>query len=244
MGVFIFVDPIPQWPEYHHYADRRTIWGIPYALNVLSNLGFLVVGAWGWVAVARLSPENPASLLQWAYLAFFVGLTATAVGSFYYHWNPNDDTLMWDRLPMTVMFMGLAAVVVGETISARAAHRLLLPLLVLGVASVLYWNWTRSIGEGDLRFYGLVQFLPIALYPLMLWWFPPRKAFANALWVLLAMFVLAKACEQFDYKVYLLTGVVSGHTLKHLFGAAAAAALLVLLLRHPNSRDEGSDRYE
>jgi hypothetical protein len=39
-----------------------------------------------------------------------------ALGSGYYHWRPSNSRLVWDRLPMTVGFMSLIAVVVSETV--------------------------------------------------------------------------------------------------------------------------------
>ena len=36
--------PIPQPGAYHDFADQRTLLGVTHALNVVSNLGFLIVG--------------------------------------------------------------------------------------------------------------------------------------------------------------------------------------------------------
>ena len=48
-----------------------------------------------------------------------------------------------------------------------------MPVLIgLGVLSLVYWNVTEAQGEGDLRYYGLVQFYPIVALPLILWLFP------------------------------------------------------------------------
>lgn len=200
-GLLIFVDRVPQWPEYHDFADHRSFLGIPNAHNVISNMGFLIIGAWGSLFVLSRSGRAATGRLNAAYLAFFVGVFLTALGSAYYHYQPDNQTLVWDRLPMTVMFMGLFVAVMGELISPRAATSLLLPLLVAGVASVLWWAWTESVGAGDLRFYGLVQFLPFVLIPLMLVMYPA------------------------------LGGVVGGHALKHLAGAAATACVLSMLYR-------------
>jgi hypothetical protein len=38
-------------------------------------------------------------VLGWS--IFFVGITATAFGSAYYHLKPNDARLVWDRLPVS-----------------------------------------------------------------------------------------------------------------------------------------------
>ena len=45
----------------------------------------------------------------------FLGIALTGFGSSYYHWDPNDRTLFWDRLPMALSFMAILAIVIGET---------------------------------------------------------------------------------------------------------------------------------
>ena len=133
---------------------------------------------------------------------------------------------------MTVAFMGLFAAVVGELISPRVAMGLLLPLLAAGISSVGWWAWTESLGAGDLRFYGLVQFLPFVLIALMLVMYPAPKHFVSFMVGLVLFYGLAKFFELFDHQVYqALGGVVSGHALKHLFGAGATACVLVMLYR-------------
>src|SRR5262245_34834311 len=105
-----WLPPLAQPQAYHDFADQRTLWGIPHALDVLSNLGFIAVGLWGLVAAARgrfnfsLAPTARA-----AWLAMFVGLTLTGLGSAFYHLAPSDPTLVWDRLPMALAFSGLVA---------------------------------------------------------------------------------------------------------------------------------------
>jgi NADH:ubiquinone oxidoreductase subunit 6 (subunit J) len=37
----------------------------------------------------------------WGWTCFYVGVAAVAFGSSYYHLKPNDDTLVWDRLPVS-----------------------------------------------------------------------------------------------------------------------------------------------
>src|SRR5215469_8177801 len=141
----LLLPPIPQDPGYHQFADQRTILGIPNFWNVVSNLPFLAVGAAG----LRRYRDNPATLV------FFFGVFLTGIGSSYYHWDPNDDTLFWDRLPMTLSFVAILALVVEERVSARGGAILLWPGLVVGLFSLLLWRWT-----GDLRLCFWVQFFP------------------------------------------------------------------------------------
>ena len=142
-------------------------------------------------------------------------------GSSYYHWNPNDGTLFWDRLPMTLCFMAILASAVEERVDARAEAVLLWPLLIIGVLSLLLWRWT-----GDLRLYIWVQFFPCLALPLLFLLFPPKYT-GTSYWIIAAaLYAFAKLLEFYDGGVYSAGSMVSGHTLKHLAAAAACFAVL------------------
>ena len=150
-------EPVPQWLEYHDFADTRTILGVPNALDVLSNLPFVLVGLTGiWLAWCRRASTH--GWERWPWATLFVGVALTAPGSGWYHLAPDNARLVWDRLPMTIGFMGLLSVVLAERVSESAARRLFPWLILLGMARVLYRDWTEQAGAGDLRLYGLVQF--------------------------------------------------------------------------------------
>lgn len=210
---------IPQDPAYHLFADRRTLLGIPNFWNVVSNLPFIAVGAAGLVRFRGNAAE----------IVLFSGFLLTGIGSSYYHWDPNDGTLFWDRLPMTLSFAAILALVVAERVGERAGAVVLWPMLAIGVASLLWWRSTD-----DLRFYFWAQFFPgLALLVLFLL-YPPKYTKSYYWLVAAAWYALAKVFEFTDHAVYSLGQIVSGHTLKHL---AAAAACLVILryfqLRRP-----------
>jgi hypothetical protein len=90
---------------------------------------------------------------RWPYAALFAGTALTAIGSAYYHLAPGNWPLVWDRLPMTVGFMGLLTAVLAERVGHRIARRLFVPLVVFGAASVAYWYRSEGRGAGDLRPY-------------------------------------------------------------------------------------------
>ncbi len=229
--VFLLVDPIPQWPEYHQFVDSRTLFGLANAHNVISNLGLLVVGAWGTIFALTQAGKATTGTLQMLYLTFFVGLILTGLGSAYYHYAPGSKTLIWDRLPMTIMFMGLFSSIIGELVDSRVAHRLLVPLLVVGVGSVLWWAWTETVGAGDLRLYAVVQFVPPVLIVFMLLAFPTPRRYTPYIVGTLLLYVLAKLCEEFDAGIYSLLRGISGHSLKHWVSAAASGSILLMLIR-------------
>jgi hypothetical protein len=211
--VAMLVPPLRQDPAYHDFADRRVVLGIPYGFNVLSNAGFLLVGAWSFAAVAR------ARLPRWersAAFLFALGLGLTGVGSAWYHLAPSNATLVWDRLPLSALFPIVFAVVIGDRVSPAAGRALFLPLAAFGVVSVVWWDLTD-----DLRPYALAQFLPLVLIPLMLALFPGRRA-TRPLIVGVALYALGKLFEVGDGAILAAGGLASGHTLKHVLAAVAA----------------------
>ncbi len=218
-----FVDPIPQDLEYHQFSDQNTYWGIPNTWNVLSNIPFIVVGLFGLVGLRHVNPVDVSGRYKTVSLIFFIGLTLTGFGSGYYHLAPSNETLIWDRLPMTIAFMAFFSFVLLMHISERIGSILLWPLIVVGAGSVFYWAYTESIGVGDLRFYAVIQFLPMLLIPTIVCIFP-RAAYKSVyVWGVIAVYIAAKIGEHFDDQVYVLLGV-SGHSLKHVVAALSGIA--------------------
>ena len=229
----IFSRPrIPQAPSYHDFADRRTFFGVANFWDVISNVPFLLVGIWGLFAVtsSKFQTSQFARSESWPYIVFFLGLALTFLGSSYYHLNPTNVRLMWDRLPMTLGFMGILSATIAERISVNTGVWLLFPLVAIGVLSVGYWYWTETQGKGDLRPYYVVQFGSILSVLAVLVIFPPRYTRSWCLVLALILYAAAKVAEAFDSEIYKLTQAVSGHTLKHL-SAAAAGFFVVLMLQ-------------
>jgi hypothetical protein len=218
--------PISQPFGYHAFADQRTIFGVPRFWDVVSNLPFLFAGIAGLVLLLRGNPPGALPELRWAYLTFFAGATLVFAGSSYYHLNPNNETLLWDRLPMSIAFMAFLAAVIGEHIDPRLGIRLLLGLVVLGIVSVIWWRYTD-----DLRLYIVVQYLPIIEIPLIMMLFPSRLRPAGYLWGLLAAYAVAKVLELFDVPVFNAIGFVSGHTLKHIVAAIGIGIFALAMAR-------------
>ena len=242
VAMFI-LPPLRQPQGYHQFADRRAVVGIPNFLNVVSNGLLLLVGLMGlrFLAQKRRRTE-PGGFIEsserWAYVVFFLGVTLTGFGSAYYHWRPSDSKLVWDRLPMTLTFMSLLAAIITERINARLGVRLLAPLVVAGVASVFYWQWT-----GNLWPYAGVQFYSPFLIALMIWLFPPRYGrTADLLWVI-GIYALAKAAEACDQAILNTAMLLSGHTLKHLIAAVAVFWLLRMLSKRTPETLAQSDSY-
>ncbi len=233
--VAVFVPPIPQDPSYHDFADRRALLGIPNFGDVMSNLPFLLAGALG-IAFFLRRPNHASGEsdpLRWPFFVYFVGIALVALGSFYYHYAPTNETLFWDRLPMSIAFMALLSAFVVDRIQVKAGLVLLPLLVILGIFSVIYWHLTEQAGQGDLRLYAVVQFFPMLAIPLIAFLFSPLKLDARYVVAMACFYGLAKVFEFFDHGIFdLFDETVSGHTLKHL-SAAAAAYMALPMLRNP-----------
>jgi hypothetical protein len=238
--VDLLLPRIPQPQSYHNFADQRSFLGIPNFGDVVSNIPFALFGVWGllfWWRSYRMGssvPPEQTSFLndreRWPYLIVFIGVFLTAFGSAYYHLQPDNARLVWDRLPMTIAFMAIVAALIAERISVQTGVWLLPVLVVIGMVSVLVWYRSEVNGVGDLRFYATVQAYSL-LFLLIALLLPPRYTRSSDLAIIAGFYVLAKVLETFDKPIFEALGhVVSGHTLKHL--AAAGAAYWILRMLH------------
>lgn len=225
--------PIAQLDHYHAFSDQATWLGLPHPADVLSNLGFALVGLWG---ICSLWPERHHPQItpgRLAYGLFLLALVLTAAGSSYYHLAPDNDRLLWDRLPIALACAGLLVGVWADTGLAKSkVAPVTIALALYAVASVFWWYVTELKGAGDLRPYLLIQVLPIVLVPLLQAIY--RAPRLDRLWfgAALGLYVVAKAAELNDHLIHELTAMtISGHTLKHLLASAAAALLVYRLVQ-------------
>ena len=200
VAAFLFlVPPIAQDPAYHVFADGRAIWGINNFWNVISNIPFALVGLLGLRKLRDAADR-----------VLFTGVLATCFGSAYYHLAPSDSRLVWDRLPMTLVFMALLACV-AAAMRNSPANCLLWALISCGVFSVAWWKLMN-----DLRLYVLVQFGPLLVLIPALWFVRHARYLAAAL----TFYALAKAAEFWDRAIFAVVPI-SGHALKHVLAAVA-----------------------
>ena len=224
--------PLRQSQSYHNFADQRALWGIPNFLNVVSNAVFIVAGLMGlsvllntkWSMLAFVEGRE-----GWPYTVLFLGVVWIGFGSAYYHWMPNDSTLVWDRLPMAFVFMSLVATLICERINLRAGLLLLGPLVLVGAASVEYWRWT-----GNLWPYAVVQYASLLLVGMILMFFPPRYTRGGDLLWVAAIYGIAKVAEALDGPILVASRLISGHTVKHLVAAFALFWILKMLWQRTN----------
>ncbi|MBI4650583.1 ceramidase domain-containing protein [Candidatus Desantisbacteria bacterium] len=219
--VMIFIPRIPQDPAYHLFIDTRTFFGIPNFLNVITNLPFIIIGLAGSIILAKKisSSDSGEKRVNIAYFLFFFSIFLTGFGSGYYHLSPDNSTIVWDRLPMTMFFMALLSGIFYERMEIKGGLIFLFSLVAFGILTIIYWHFTELKGQGDLRPYIIVQFYSMILIPLLLWLFPSRYKRVNDIWILLLFYGIAKAFEVFDKQIFETLKLISGHSIKHIISA-------------------------
>jgi hypothetical protein len=227
-GLTWMLPPIAQPLRYHDFADQRACWGLPNCLDTASNALFVLAGAIGLRLLYRTQGEGGFRDRReaWPYWLFFSGAVLIGLGSGYYHLDPGNDRLLWDRLAMMLTFMAWIAAIVSERVGPRAGLRLLPLFIAAGLGSAAWWGWSEAHGMGDLRFYLLMQLYPMLLIPLLLWLYPPRYSGDRAILGIIGLYLLALLFDLGDRPVFALTGgLVSGHTIKHVTAALAVLAM-------------------
>jgi len=226
----LYYGPIPQPADYHAFADTRGLLFLPNALDVLSNVGFLLLGVWGLWSLNSIPDTLCSSIARSAYFAFMVALILTAFGSGYYHLAPDNARLVWDRLPIA---LACGALLVGGYAETHGQpHKSALPVMLLvAVVSVIWWAVSERLGVGDLRPYLALQAAPLILIPLWQWASDKPTKDRAAFGYAVLLYVFAKLAELNDAQLHALLGWVSGHTLKHILASVAALVLTAEMLR-------------
>ena len=203
---------------YHHFADQRTLLGLPHALDVLSNLPFAVMGAWGLWWLRRVPLDRLGTAQRGLAVLFFVGLMATAFCSSGYHLDPHDAGLCIDRVGMSLAFAGLLGLAAADRIGTRAGVALAALVAVAAPATALVaWLGGNMTPWAVLQGGGLVLLAALALRR------PQPRALGFSIIGVIAFYAVAKALELADAPVFALTQqLISGHSAKHLVAALAA----------------------
>ena len=232
-ATWLFVPPIAQPLEYHRFADWHTCLGIANGWDNLTNLLFFVSGGLGlrfmFSPQGRNAFSDPREALP--YSLFFVSTILVGFGSGYYHLAPDNSRLLWDRAAIMLAIASWFAAIMCERVSVTSGLRLLPLLYAAGLGSVVYWGWSEMNGHGDLRAYGLMQLYPLLLVPLLLWLYPPRYSGDRHIGIIITLYVLAMVCDFMDQPIMSVTGMISGHTIKHIVVALAMYWVMLRLKR-------------
>jgi 1-acyl-sn-glycerol-3-phosphate acyltransferase len=235
-AIAVFSPSVAELDGYIHFADQREALGLPRAMDVLSNLPFLLVGLYGLSVVARTTnPIKPFAV------AFFVGLVVTSMGSAWFHLHPLEHgRLAIDRLGMLVAFCGLIGLATALKVSLRAGYFVSIFVAVAGLVSVHISNST-----GNALPWAIVQFGGLAL----VLWFASIKNTKNQpvlnLWWVVVVYAAAKALEMADQPVFDWTRqVISGHSLKHIVASLAAWPVIAMLSRMGHPQSSGDSTFQ
>lgn len=234
LAVVVFaLKPIAQPLEYHQFADIRGCFGLTNCGDVFSNIGFALAGIYGLCVLLydKSLFTREQRTLKALFLLFFTAVAAVSVGSTYYHLDPDNGRLFWDRLPITIAFLALFPAILADRINAKSGAYIAAVAIPAGVAALLYWMWSEMAGAGDLRFYGLVQAYPLLCLVLVPWLLPKaRFSQTRFIYSMVGLYGVAKLLELFDDKVLMVTGqLISGHSLKHLVAAAACLVVVPMI---------------
>ncbi len=213
-----FSNRVPQDPIYLIFADNVEIWGIPNFHNVLSNLPFLIVSFLGIMNMLRMKRRQSRTeeFITWI---LFIGIGLTGIGSAFFHYSPSNFSLFWDRLPMTIVFTNLFALIVYDHIDSNSGFKTWLVFFPGGIIAIIYWIITENMGAGDLRPYIFVQFFPM-LFILLILLFSSKRQNIKSLIMAFIAYAIAKGLEAYDGEIFDFI-TYSGHSAKHLMAAVS-----------------------
>lgn len=224
--------PTQDRPDYFDFVDTASLLGfIPNWQNVLSNIPFLFIGIVGiqWI---RRNENSLKKNFNLAGIYFSVALLLTAFGSSYFHWEPNPQTLFWDRLPMALGFGALCSLITIDRLFPNLPTSIVNIICLLSLLTVINWGY----GNHDLRLYLILQFVG-GFYVLLVTVCTKSNILKNqTVFVSLGFYILAKILEVYDKQIFHMIIVSSGHALKHL--SAAISAYLILNPWNKKSRSK------
>jgi hypothetical protein len=229
-AVIAFLPPLAQSQTYHRFADGRALFGVPNFLNVASNLPFLLVAMLGLATLRRPPPGafvDERERLPWT--VYFLGLAAIGFGSTWYHLAPDNASLFWDRLPMSLCFGALLAALIAERVGVQVGLALLAPLVAAGIGTMLYWRFSQASGAENVLPYFAFQAGVFLFGAFLVHYFPPVYTRQADLVRAAGLYAAALLAEFLDPAIFSLGRMVGGHTLKHLLAALAVYQLVRML---------------
>ena len=221
----LFYGPISQPQEYHDFADDREILGVPNALDVMSNLAIIYPGVVGLAFIHESRNRTQVSEDEISIqITLFSGMILTFAGSVWFHLDPTDSTMLWDRLGMSVVIGSCISLLIHDMWDRNLAAKIHLPIIIASIVSVLWWPVFD-----DLRVYFIVKHHPFILFPIFL--LCGRRIYdkVSGYYWGLSMFLLATIFEFADQQIFEITGIISRHTLKHIAAGIGLWFLMVMI---------------
>ncbi|MDP6869295.1 MAG: hypothetical protein QGI21_00785 [Candidatus Poseidoniaceae archaeon] len=209
---------IEQDQSYHAFADNRTLLGIQNGLDVISNLAILYPGLLGLMLHNERKDdfEYRDGIESLIHYHLFGGMLVTFVGSVLYHLDPTDTTLILDRFGMAIVIACYCSLLISDFISVDLAKKMHTPIIIIGISTILYW----AIID-DLRAYFIFKHQPLILIMILLIY--GKNSYDKSQYYLwsISFIMLATLVENLDVEIYKSLGIISGHTLKHIFAGIA-----------------------
>lgn len=203
--------------HYHEFVDTRNIFGMSRFFDTVSNIGFLFVGV---IFIKEILLQNKK---DFNLMLIAVGSILVFFGSSFYHLFPSDARLLWDRLPISMVFAGILSysLSANNLIIEKYKNKFDISYLMFSIFSVVFW-YVGSLQQASwlgpyvfVQFGGMITLVYIAIKG-------ENKDFNKKIYYVLAWYILAKLCEHFDQSIFNITyEMFSGHTLKHLLAAVA-----------------------
>lgn len=218
--------PLQDRPEYFDFADGNSLFNILNWQNVLSNLPFLFIG---WFGLKKINQNPVQKNLDHAGTLFAIALFLTAFGSGYFHWEPNPQTLFWDRLPMALGFGSLISLITVDRLFNNLRGTAINLICLLSILTVVNWSY----GNHDLRPYIALQFLGGSFLLIVSVCTRPLYLKNKTILISLGFYILAKVLETYDKPIFHMLTFTSGHALKHLSAAVSAYFILAPWINHP-----------
>ncbi|XP_018446742.1 uncharacterized protein LOC108818307 isoform X1 [Raphanus sativus] len=227
--ILLFITPkVPLHSFRHHvFADKRNFMGVPNTLNVMTNFPFLIIGVLGFVLCVGGSFFNISLKGEiWGWTLFYASVSSLAFGSAYYHLKPDDNTIVWDTLPILIAYSSLFSSFLVERAGEKVGLSCLVLLLFISFLSVAY---ARVFN--DLRLCMTFQLIPCLAIPIMTVLLPPKYTHSRFWLLATAAHSVSKIEGLADSKIYNANGyIISGHSLGHLCSALSMLLLSVMLL--------------
>jgi len=200
--------------NYHNFSDKRSILGLPNAMNVGSNLFILLP------AIYLLQKQKKMTLLSSHIIYLFLA-------SSYYHINPTNKSIVPDMVGVVTLNIVVLSYFIDPYI--------FIMLYVLGIFSVFYWYKTN-----DLRLY-IAILLGCPLY--IFYKLYDNKQIRPQLYTIIFIGVLLRVLEHNDSYIYKLSNqTISGHTLKHIL-AYVQLMNIIQLLENTNNLKRPPQNY-
>ena len=193
IGCLFSLPSIPLTIQHHQFASQVSYWGIPAFTLIFSSLCLVSVGVFGLIKHTRYTLNTD---LITGLITFLIALILSGIGSAIYHWNPQDQTILFKQIPISILCMGLSfSLLVSQSKLASWGWFYGL-MMAYAILSPIYGIYAHQV-----QIYYATQFFPIALMILLIariW----SSSYTTSLIYGVIFLVLGKGAEISDHEIY------------------------------------------